>query len=393
MRRSISLVLLIAVLFFGILTLWIPASWALSVFQVGLIALAVLRLLTRLRQGRGIGKHLIGFLLTAAAFWGLVQVAAGSTVDSLKTQQAVLDWVVNLTAYSLACEPISGEQQYRFWHAVAMFAGILALLSLFTLLTSPRGTVLWWFHVDSDVPVPGPFLYRNQYASFVEAILPFCWLEAIRDHRRRVLYTLITAVLFASVVAGGSRAGTALCLAEVVAVPLIAFAQGRISRQLRLPVMVASLGLIAVSTAVVGSGVIERRFREPRPFTVRGALVRSTLAMIHDRPWAGFGLGTWSAAYPAYASYDDGTFVNQAHNDWLQWGAEGGLPFLALLLLVAARTFRPAIRSIWGIGLLAVFFHGLLDYPMQQRPALAAFFFALLGTLAAFESSRKPAGR
>jgi hypothetical protein len=50
-------------------------------------------------------------------------------------------------------------------------------------------------------------------------------------------------------------------------------------------------------------------------------------AMIHDRLWAGLGLGTWSAAYPAYASYDDGTFVNQAHNDWLQWGAEGGLPF------------------------------------------------------------------
>jgi hypothetical protein len=30
-----------------------------------------------------------------------------------------------------------------------------------------------------------------------------------------------------------------------------------------------------------------------------------------------------------------------------------------------------------------VFAHGLIDYPMQQRPALAAFFFAMIGALAA----------
>jgi hypothetical protein len=30
-----------------------------------------------------------------------------------------------------------------------------------------------------------------------------------------------------------------------------------------------------------------------------------------------------------------------------------------------------------------VWLHALIDYPMQQRPALAAFFFVLLGTLAA----------
>jgi hypothetical protein len=33
--------------------------------------------------------------------------------------------------------------------------------------------------------------------------------------------------------------------------------------------------------------------------------------------------------------------------------------------------------------MLAVFAHCLIDYPMQQRPALAAFFFAMIGVLAA----------
>ena len=70
--------------------------------------------------------------------------------------------------------------------------------------------------------------------------------------------------------------------------------------------------------------------------------------MVRDRPLAGFGLGTWSDAYPAYAHFDDGNFVNQAHNDWVQWAAEGGVPFFLIMLAIAALTVRPAIRSLWG---------------------------------------------
>ncbi|HLW75650.1 MAG TPA: O-antigen ligase family protein, partial [Bryobacteraceae bacterium] len=116
-------------------------------------------------------------------------------------------------------------------------------------------------------------------------------------------------------------------------------------------------------------------------YAVRSELVRSSMEMIRDRPLMGFGLGTWAAAYPQYAHFDDGNFVNQAHNDWAQWAVEGGLPLLALMLAVVALRARAAVRSLWGIGMLAVFVHCLVDYPMQQRPALAAFFFAMLGAI------------
>jgi O-antigen ligase len=106
--------------------------------------------------------------------------------------------------------------------------------------------------------------------------------------------------------------------------------------------------------------------------------------MIRDRPLTGFGLGTWSEVYPGFARFDDGRFANQAHNDWAQWAAEGGLPFFLLMAVVVGLAVRPAYRSLWGLGLLAVFMHGFIDYPMQQRPALAAFFFALLGIVNAY---------
>ncbi len=108
----------------------------------------------------------------------------------------------------------------------------------------------------------------------------------------------------------------------------------------------------------------------------------SSVAMVRERPWTGFGLGTWSTAYPAYALYDDGLFANQAHNDWAQWAVEGGLPLLAAMLAFGAVMAGPAVGSLWGIGVISVLIHCLVDYPMQQRPALAGWFFALAGALA-----------
>ncbi|MCP5116599.1 MAG: hypothetical protein GY953_37700 [bacterium] len=96
----------------------------------------------------------------------------------------------------------------------------------------------------------------------------------------------------------------------------------------------------------------------------------------------GFGLATWSTAYPAYARFDDGLFDNQAHNDWAQWAAEGGIPFLLLMLLMAGLLTRPAMRTVWGVGLLAVLVHCFVDYHFQQRPVFGYVYFALASVCA-----------
>jgi O-antigen ligase len=114
--------------------------------------------------------------------------------------------------------------------------------------------------------------------------------------------------------------------------------------------------------------------------------------MARERPWIGFGLGSFQEVYPAYATFDIGLIVNHAHNDWAEWLAEGGVPFLLLLASVALWSVGPAFRSIWGLGLLSVFLHALVDYPMQ-RLGLAAWVFVMLGTLAAEERDRSRAIR
>jgi O-antigen ligase len=204
-----------------------------------------------------------------------------------------------------------------------------------------------------------------------------------------MFYSVIGALLLASVVAGGSRAGTILCLAEVFAIPLIALGQGIISRKAAGRVLLASVSTLVVLGAVAGWEVIWKRLQEPNPYAVRKDFLLSSLEMVRNRPLTGFGLGTWSEVYPGFARFDDGLFANQAHNDWIQWAAEGGIPFLMLMAGVVAGAIRPAFRSLWGVGLLAVFVHCFVDYPMQQRPALAAFFFALLGIVYACKVPQK----
>jgi len=372
--------LLAAILALGILTLWVPARWALSAFQVALFGLAAIRI----KQWRSLTLPVAGWMIAGAVAWGALQVAAGWSVDRVTTLDAVLSWVTNLAAFMLAADLYRNrDRRERFLRSVLIFTSILAVVSIFTFLTSPAGKVFWIFDSGSESRTLGPFVYHNQYAAFVEAILPLAIVGVVRDRGRWMLYAVIVATLFGSVVTGGSRTGTILCFAEILIIPAIAFGRGIINGGMLVRVVLGSLVAVAVLTGVVGWEPLWKRLQEPHPYSLRKDLVLSSLAMARDRPLTGFGLGTWPEAYPAYARFDDGTYVNQAHNDWLQWASEGGLLFLTLMLAIAGWSVGPAVRSLWGVGILSVWLHALIDYPMQQRPALAAFFFALLGTLAA----------
>jgi len=104
-------------------------------------------------------------------------------------------------------------------------------------------------------------------------------------------------------------------------------------------------------------------------------------------PLIGWGLGCWPAVYPAFATFDPGALVNQAHCDWLQWTAEGGLPVGFAMLVLVIWAIKPAIRSIWGIGVIAVFIHAAFDYPFS-RPAVGAWPFLILSMAAAAHYSK-----
>jgi len=354
-----------AVLWAGILAMRVEPRWALTAFETALFTLAAVAII---RQRFALRVHPIGALLAAVVLWGLLQVAAGISVDAQRTLESSLDWAANCAAFCLALR-LAGDRAVRqkFLTAQLIFSLLVAI-----------GAVIDFFTLGSL----GPFVYRNQFAAFLEPALGLAIAAAIGDRKRSLVWVFIAAALFASVVAAGSRAGSAICLALLIALPVLAYARGVISGRSLARVIVLGAASAGALVAVAGWQTIWERLQEPHPYSLRADLNRSSLAMVRDRPVAGFGLGTWSAAYPKYALYDDGTFVNQAHDDWAQWAVEGGVPLFLAMLAVVAMLAPRAARSLWGIGVMAVFVHAAVDYPFEQRPALAAYFFALMGVLA-----------
>ena len=387
---AFSGVALAGLLFLSILLAWAPERWAVSLLETGSFALAAAWAVRLAIRPQRLERSLAILPLAGTVLWGILQLCMGSSVYPRETWNALLMWTTNLAVFAVALQIFSNAgSRDRFLRATLLFGFALSVVSTLAMFTS-RTNVFWIFPALSDRVPAGPFLSPNQYAAFIELVLPLALVRAAGDARRTVLFALMAGAMYASVIASASRAGFVLAsLAIVAALALALGGRGATLRSIARVVAVLA-AFIVLFTALVGWETLWNRLNRADPFAGRREMLDSTLDMIRDRPWTGFGLGTWSTVYPAYARYDDGLFANHAHNDWAQWTAEGGFPFLALLLGIAVWSIRPALRSRWGIGAIAVFLHCMVDYPLQ-KPALAAFFFAVLAVLACSAKEAKNA--
>jgi hypothetical protein len=369
---------LAAALLWGVLTLWAPQRWPLAVFQCFLLLLLPGWGLLEFRRSGSVALHPV---LAAIA---LVPLSLGVTIYAWETGNAIINWTTHCAAAFLAYQVAAHSRVRRWLLSVLLWFAVLVSIQATLQVFTSAGKVFWLFDSGYQDEVLGPFVYRNNYAQFIELFLPLAVWRSITDRRRTLLWIVVAAVMFASVVAGVSRAGFAILVFEVLAVIAIASARGRLSGAWGLGVAAQCAAAIGIWGFVVGwSHLIARLFGEDPLSDLRWPLIGSTIEMIRANPVAGVGLGNWSLAYPAFATFDSGAIANQAHCDWLQWFAEGGLPLLAVMLFIFSRLVVPALETGWGIGVLAVFLHALVDYPFQQRPAFATLVFCVAMVLLA----------
>lgn len=132
---------------------------------------------------------------------------------------------------------------------------------------------------------------------------------------------------------------------------------------------------------------------------LRGRLFlwRVALWLASEHPLTGVGVAGYVAEYGRAAAtllqHAPGLFmplssVDFAHNDVLQFAAEGGVLSAAAFVLVGAQALRRATRRqggaldrAAGAALAAIYVDGLADSPLRE-PATFALFFFLLGWLA-----------
>jgi O-antigen ligase len=392
---------LAALLAFGILTLWIPAEWPVAVFQIGVFALSGWAVCRSHRQPPIFAYPLLP--LAAAVAVGVLQLATGRTVYAFDTKQSLVRWLTFLCVFYVATTALRDERRLHWFQgAMLWFGSAVALVATLQTFTAD-GQIFWLFRVPYSDVAMGPILSHNHYAAFIEVLLPLALYQALRRTDWPFLYAGMAATMYASVIACTSRAGTILSTAAVVVVISVMYLSGMVKGRQAGAVLLRIASLLVLFTIVVGWQAVWNRLLQPDPMVFRRELNISSLHMIAAQPWLGTGLGTWPVVYPKYAIVDAGLFANQAHCDWLQWAAEGGIPLALLMVLLFVWAIRSTFRSfrrpsphhgrsfrcLWGLGIVSVFLHACVDYPFS-RPALGSWFIVMLAMLAAGNALAAP---
>ena len=377
--------LLVTALCLATLTLWIPSYWPVALFEISVLLIAGAGLILRRMPDTGTYFPLIA--LSFPVLWGCFQLLTGYTVNRFATERATLQWMTWVAVYYTGVSTLKNESLARFLRiAIVWFGFVVTLEAVLQAYFSP-GRVFGLFPTGYHDFVMGPIVYHTHFAALVETILPLALSLALNQVRISYTFLGVSAFLFTGLVVSASRGGLIIAGVEVLAVFVLSYLRkSEGGRNVGFGAS-ALIGVTAVLTLIVGFESASQRFNSGALTAGRLQFAISTLHMIAVHPWIGWGLGCWPAVYPAFATFDPGAFVNQAHCDWLQWTAEGGLPVGLSMLSLAGWSFMPAMRSIWGIGVIAVLLHAAFDYPFS-RPAIGAWPILLLAIVAT--SRKKP---
>lgn len=249
---------------------------------------------------------------------------------------------------------------------IITLAGISALWAAFQLTGSARGP-LYLYNITNNGAAVGLFANRNHQAVLLAAtMVMLAWYGA-----SHALTAKLAALKFYSCMAGilvivplifitGSRAGLILMApALVTSIILIYFGRYTIESQAsvksnrtkkkrltsRQTILFSSIALVAIMAGLSiyfsRSLAFDRLFDRGSVEELRSQLVPILTKMMGDYfPW-GSGFGSFEHVYRIYEPQEllNPSYLNQAHNDWLQFPIEGGLP----AILIAA------LAGIWGV--------------------------------------------
>jgi O-antigen ligase len=374
-----------AALLAGIVTAWSPRYWAVSVAIAGIAILTIIWMTVSLfNRSREIQWPWQTGLVLLIGAWGFLQTAFHVTVAPQLTLDSSVVWGISACAFLLGAQILRNRAALRLFLDLFLWSStILAVAAMLQFYNMP---VLVFGIFPAEHGVTGTFLSSNQFAAFMELGAPVA-LWYMLD-RTPLIGGLCYTMILAATITAASRAGAILVGAE-----LLVFLGIAVTTRKRRTILAISGGLallVGVAALIAGTDAIKARFADKNPYAIRRELFDSTIKLIEQRPWEGYGMGTWRAVYPRAATFDMALLANEAHNDWAQWASEGGLPFLILMAALVGWAAKPATLSVWGLGILSVMAHSYFDYPIRE-PALSFVWFALAGAVSQFNGRSRPA--
>jgi O-antigen ligase len=187
-----------------------------------------------------------------------------------------------------------------------------------------------------------------------------------------------------------SRSGLAAFLIAMLVFTIVA---ARRSGSMKLAALTGGALAVAAFVIVVWAGVnLEQRFGSTNEaVSLRRKVWHDAARVVSDFPLTGTGLNTFGTAMVQYQTSFPDQRVVEAHNDYLQLAAEGGvllgIPILTtvfLLVRAVGRRFRAGeddTRGYWiragaVVGMVAIAVQSIVEFSLQM-PGNAALFVLL----------------
>jgi O-antigen ligase len=406
-------------LLFAALAFGAVESWAVFVLEASSMALLLVWAYRQWsNQQLDISDHVL--YRPMAAFFALaaIQWITGLTSYRLETYRHLLLFA----AYGMLVFVVSqtlrrSSQSDAVAQLFTAYGGVLAFFSILQGL-APNGKLYWIFALQQGGFIYGPYVNHNHYAGLMEMLTPFPLVLAatsMSSGNRKIAIAAVAALMGASIFLSGSRGGMVAFIVQILV--LVALLLRKREAGWQQPLMLGGFVAVVIIFLVwMGGNELTQRLisihseaREEITGGVRLTIDRDCLRMFLKRPLLGWGLGTFPTVYPQFRSFYTNFFVNEAHNDYLQFLVETGLAGFSIALWFLVALFRKAAGKLknWTetatgcltiaalLGCIGILVHSLLDFNLQI-PANAALFFVLCALAAGAplqESKRRRVAR
>jgi O-antigen ligase len=366
-------------------------------------------------------QYRVGYSLDPPA-WHPLSIAPASTWAGLGLFAAFALFLVGV------CRAVARIDLERLVRRIMLFAVLLAVLGVVQRALdgdAPAGLVYGFWQPEQPGSPFGPFVNRNHFAGWMVMALPLAlgygiglfhrlqprasgWRDRIRwmaepDTGPLALAGLAVLAAGTSLVLTGSRSGLVSFAVAVLVMALFGVARTR-RVSARIGALAGAGLLVVAAVGWAGVGAAAQRFSTAdRDIEARFSAWRDTARIIADFPVFGTGLNTYGEAMLVYQTGDRSIFYGEAHNDYLQLLAEGGVLLAvpaALAIVFFARDVRRRfrddrdepmrrwIRTGAVAALVGIAVQSTVEFSLQM-PGNAALC-ALVAAIALHERERRP---
>lgn len=294
-------------------------------------------------------------------------------------------------------------QRIKYLIYAVIFAGVFQALYASYLNLSPDilSPLFGYKHTDRAI---GTFTYSNFLANYLALCLCLgiglliselkrsgngykqtfkqtlrAWAEIILSSKIILRISLI--IIIVALILTRSRMGNSAFFIALMVVSLLAlFVYKHKPKAFKLLIVSFFIIDLIIIGAIFDVEKVKQRIVETSlQSETRDEVVRDSIPLILDKPLLGSGGGTFYTAFPAYQSEPYSGYYDNAHNDYVQFAVELGIPVTVLLgllvlycLWLCLHTMHQRRTAVYqgvafgcATAIVAMLLHSTVDYSLQ----------------------------